>query len=237
MNKSRRSNSGFSLVELLVVIGIIALLIAIMMPAMRIVRENNQRIQCQSNLRQIGFALLIYSNDNHGSMPSWSGWCASALSDNPGDDIPWTTKLTSIIKPDSAIYHCPSFPAYAQFPLHNYFIESEWAYVNGRHSTRYADIRMGGRFVISGDITQLALYPPPLGTSQETDDFDRDDGGMACICFPGPDGFLMHRGGNNILFDDNHVAVFIEFDPMRMTFHPKRMMSWDAVADGGADSP
>lgn len=237
MKQPRRSHLGFSLVELLVVIGIVGLLLAITMPAIRIARENDQRIQCQSNLRQIGFAFLIYANDNRGSMPSWSGWHPTAFPTEAGDEVSWVGKLANIIRPDSRVYNCPSFPSYTPFNLHNYFIEAEWANVNGRHSTRFADVSMGSRFVISGDMTQLALYPPPLGTSENTDDYDRDDGGMPCICFPGDGGFLMHRGGNNILFDDNHVDVFSEFDPQRITFHPRKMLSWQGVEEAGPDSP
>jgi len=46
----------------------------------------------------------------------------------------------------------------------------------------------------------------------------------------------MHRGGNNVLFDDCHVEVFTEFNPNRMTFHPTRMLSWAATQEAGADS-
>lgn len=234
MSTSRSLRAGFSLVEVLVVIGIIGLLLAILMPTLRVARQTAQRLQCQSNLRQIGFAFLSYANDNRGSMPSWSGWHASAFPANAGDEISWVGKLARIIPPDSRVYNCPSFLPYT-FNVHNYFIEAAWAAANGRHSTRYADVSMGGRFVIGGDMTQLALYPPPLGASQNSDDYDRDDAGMACLCFPGEGGFLMHRGGNNALFDDNHVEVFTEFDPTRMTFHPRRMLSWEAVQAGGPD--
>src|SRR5260221_447971 len=60
---------GFTLLELIIVIGIIALLLAILLPAMEKAREQANNLRCATNLNQIGVALLIYSNENHGHYP------------------------------------------------------------------------------------------------------------------------------------------------------------------------
>jgi prepilin-type N-terminal cleavage/methylation domain-containing protein len=60
---------AFTLVELLVVIGIIALLIAILLPVVRKARESANVTACASNLRQVGIAILSYANDNKGRLP------------------------------------------------------------------------------------------------------------------------------------------------------------------------
>ena len=227
---------AFSLVELLVVIGIVALLVSILLPALRVAREVAQRTQCASNLRQLGYAFTEYANANRGWMPSWSGWHSTPFPPTPDREVSWCGKIAKIIPPDSRVHYCPSFPQYVM-PLHNYFICAVWAGTNGRHSTKFSDVKLGGRFVISGDMTQLALYPPPIGSGTPGDDFDRDDYGMSCLCFPGDGGFLMHRGGNNVLFDDLHVDTFEAFDPHAMTFHPKRELSWAGVGAAGPDMP
>jgi type II secretory pathway pseudopilin PulG len=58
--------SAFSIVELIVVIGIIAILVALLMPALQRARVQARAVACRSNMRQIGQAMLIYANDNGG---------------------------------------------------------------------------------------------------------------------------------------------------------------------------
>jgi prepilin-type N-terminal cleavage/methylation domain-containing protein len=60
---------GFTLVELLVVIGIIALLISILLPTLKKARENANAVACQSNQRQLMSAFLTFAHDHKGSLP------------------------------------------------------------------------------------------------------------------------------------------------------------------------
>ena len=66
----RTRKTGFTLVELLVVIGIIALLISILLPSLNRARESARRVQCLSNIRQISMAFFMYTGENKGYFPA-----------------------------------------------------------------------------------------------------------------------------------------------------------------------
>jgi prepilin-type N-terminal cleavage/methylation domain-containing protein len=235
-DRHTKGKFGFSLVELLVVIGLIAILIAMLLPVLRLARESAHRTKCAAQLRQIGYAFQMYANSNKGWLPAWSGWHTWPPGQPDDTEGPaWTIEMIPYLgDPDSPIYNCPSFAA----PMRNYFIASIWSWVNGRHAMKFSDIALSSQFILSGDVTQVGVYPRPYGTSDyTTSDADYSDENKPLLAFPDQGGFLMHRGGDNVLFADMHVDTYAASDSTAMTFHPTQLMSWRQVHDGGPDTP
>src|SRR6476659_5851612 len=70
-----RRERAFTLIELIVVIGVIAVLVAMLLPALGRAREQAKVVQCAAQLRQVHHALMMYLNDNHG----WIFWRAAKI--------------------------------------------------------------------------------------------------------------------------------------------------------------
>jgi prepilin-type N-terminal cleavage/methylation domain-containing protein/prepilin-type processing-associated H-X9-DG protein len=114
MWRRRSSRPGFTLVELVVCIGIVAVLVGIIVPAVQNAREASFRARCQNNLRQLGVAAHTY-HDLHGVLPKGHRQLAGAAPD-PMFDSGWLLSLMPFLEQDGAYqtavaaYHADRIP-------------------------------------------------------------------------------------------------------------------------------
>jgi prepilin-type N-terminal cleavage/methylation domain-containing protein/prepilin-type processing-associated H-X9-DG protein len=190
-----KQKSGFTLVELLVVIGIIAILIAMLMPALNRAQGQAKQVQCESNLKQIGVALLNYANDNNGQMYPY-GLGDNCVTNPPstGPD-PWPLYVVKPAVWNPPIMICPT----DQNPTdqHSYVLN---AHLEAAENQFGRDIKYSSH-VQGYDPTQIVVMGEKY---EQVADYYMDTGDFARVADP------YHHGiqrGSNYLFLDLHVGM------------------------------
>jgi prepilin-type N-terminal cleavage/methylation domain-containing protein/prepilin-type processing-associated H-X9-DG protein len=204
-----RDTSGFTLVELLVVIGIIAILAVISIPAYQGAIAGAKKAKCTANLRTIGVAIITYAGDNNSQYPQTSNKVpfAYGTTDPTTGKASWTEQLDPYDNGNRQIFTCPG--ATGQPALSNYYL-SVWAafYANGMQyptpTVKIMRAQSPSSMIMAGDCT--------WGNSPA--DADPDDGGVSNNPFKGK---AFHNGYYNFVFMDGHVQSVTAFDQTNMT--------------------
>ena len=234
MGMKRRS--AFTLIELLVVIAIIAILAAMLLPALAKAKERAYTIACTSNLRQINLGMMMYADEARGLYPMSGGTIAWGQTDPHTHAASWMEQIVSFIG-NTNVYHCPSnklFPQTEQSDF-NYFNGARAAYLgttpNDDASVDTKKIQFPSAFVVSGDTLWDSSQTPASSLDADKDDYSQNCvGGPANGIFNWQE-WRVHSQGQNILFADGHVKWYKGYETNEMTFRYTIMHGWDN-ADG-----
>lgn len=209
----RRDKSGFTLIEVLVVVAIIALLVAVLIPSLARAREQAKRTLCAHNQKQMLTGIHMYAAGNGGWIPnSTKGFNASLTWMVWDNTVSWSggpiigyvhhglLYKTHQIK-DPQVFYCPSYTEYPHVYPDGW---NKFVSANGyeRMATSYC-------YALNG---QINLYPKGVRTNARIDKLKAHETLHCCVFLGKPDkgqrrGVWPHRGGINSAYSDGSVLL------------------------------
>lgn len=231
-----KHRGGFTLIELLVVITIIAILAALLFPALGTMTERANRVACVGNLRQIALATLAYASDNKGALPGYNasgsdvGWLAGPCSTwggTPSSNLVQQGQIWRYIN-DIRAYHCPidEAPYPSGQPAHwlaSYLINI----VIGEYSFSIGDFRTDD--IMYWEANENAIIPAGCEAYGVAYGVWNDGTDRA-----GEDITRRHGGGGHIACFDGHVEWMDAevFDKLACTYERTRVWCKPGSASG-----
>ena len=204
INAPRRAR-GFTLQELLVVIAVIAILAALLFPVFMRSRENARRTACQSNLKQIGLAIIQYTQDYDGiNPPRYSGATTELPDKNP---LNWRVLMFPYAK-SAGVFQCPSNPEGNVSATNLTTAPPGTPDIHVSYACNYDSSHLGVFSDSNGDdATRDATIDAPAETIMVAEttstrpDIDMNDIALWSHLYAG------HLGFTNYLFVDGHVKA------------------------------
>ena len=223
-----RSRNAFTLIELLVVIAIIAILVAMLLPALRGAKDAANGAKCMSNLKQIGIALLMYVTDSGGVIPSASPRCpdrppsegpcfctGSGVSDYRATflgtlyDRGYCTSIATMKCPSDRVLLSAGGSGHGAYAFddtsYGYNLFGFGAYWHTDNTACYSYCAYCGSFALPYHRMSGVRYPAQTYWVGDDSDVPGIAGNYLYENFA--DGYTVrHKGGLNILWVDGHVS-------------------------------
>jgi len=195
--------AAFTLIELLVVIAIIAILAAMLLPALSKAKERAHAAQCINQLRQLGTAMQMYGDDANGLLPQAHGsvpWTNST-------PVPWLRSLVDYYHTTNLL-RCPSMSRFYNQSPYSYFLGNRAVFVQTGAGglLKLSRITLASQYVLSGDCNNKVFS----ADDADPDNYENDT--LFSVTSPA------HHGMLNILFADNHVKSYKKFQASDMTY-------------------
>jgi len=195
-------NRGFTLIELLVVIAIIAILAAMLFPVFARVREKARQTSCLSNLKQLGLAAIMYSQDYDERLPHDDLDYDQSGDDSYGDGtwrgmlVPYCNNVQIFFCPSSKIINRPFDGSWNDYGMYALYGMNFAHYEEGTHTSP-----AGQPLAVIGDAASCILLLESSGVHELANPGGED----ATPWVPNTAWALRHNGGANYCFVDGHA--------------------------------
>ena len=229
--QNRNDRPGFTLIELLVVIAVIAILAAMLLPALAAAKQKAWTTSCTSNLHQIGLAMKMFADDHAEFYPESGNVIYWNALDSVTGKPSWMEQLASYVG-STNVYRCPGnvqLPLNMQNPF-NYFNgdRAAWIVHQAEASVKSTSILYPSAYVLSGDTCGIPRVSG--GGSFDPLDADKDDYTQNCVGGAANgtpyELWQVHSFGQNLLFEDGHARWYKGCDTNEMTFRYDSMHGW-----------